>query len=308
MLSLHPKDKRGMMFAAGGFSLFAIGDAIIKSLADGGFTPPQVAFYLQLFFLPMLLLASPWIGGIGPTLKTKKLWLHLIRAMCGVATFFAMITGFHQLGLALSYTLIFAGPFFAALLSIIILKEKVGPYRWASIIGGFIGVLVVLRPGLVAMEPAALMIVGAALLYAISTIIVRRIGENEPLLAFSLFNSIVSLAVYGFLTFYGGNVHIPSAPEWGMFFLIAIFHVSGSLMTSRAFSMTETALVAPFHYVQLLWGASIGIMVFGNIPDLWTGIGALIIVSSGIYLIYREHIRHRDLTKGVTAHGGFGQD
>lgn len=308
MLSLHPKDKKGMVLAAGGFSLFAIGDMLIKLLADGGFSPPQIAFYLQLFFLPMLLLASPWIGGLGPALKTKRLWLHVTRSLCGVAIFFAMITGFHQLGLALSYTLIFAGPFFAALLSIIVLKEKVGPYRWASIAGGFIGVLVVLRPGMSAMDPAALAIVGAAFLYAISTIIARRIGEDEPLLAFSLFGSIISLAVYGVLTFWHGDVKIPVPMEWGTFFLIAIFHVSGSLMTARAFSTTETALVAPFHYVQLLWGTALGVVIFSNIPDLWTGTGALIIVSSGIFLIYREHIKHRDLTRGVTAHGGFDQD
>ncbi len=308
MLSLHPKDKKGMAFAAAGFSLFSIGDAFIKSLSDGGFTPPQVAFYLQLFFLPMLLLASPWIGGIGPALKTKRLWLHLTRSMCGVAIFFAMITGFHKLGLALSYTLIFAGPFFAALLSILVLKEKVGIYRWASIIGGFLGVLVVLRPGVSALDPAALAIVGAAFLYAVSTIIARRIGEDEPLLAFSLFGSIVSMAVYGLLTFWQGEVKIPSPMEWGMFLTVGIFHVCGSLLTSRAFSTTETALVAPFHYVQLLWGTAIGVIVFSNIPDLWTGVGAAIIVASGIYLIYREHVKHRDLIKGVTAHGGFDQD
>lgn len=308
MISLDKKDKRGMMLAAGGFSLFSIGDVIIKLLADGGFTAPQIAFYLQLFFLPMLLLLSPWIGGLKASLRTKNFWLHIVRALCGVGTFFMMITGFHVLGLAMSYTLIFAGPFFAALLSIIFLKEKVGIHRWASILCGFLGVLVVLRPGFTAMDMAALGIIFAAVLYAISTVLARRIGENEPLLAFSLFGSIVSLAVYGVMTFWTGDVKIPSGLEWGGFFVIALFHVSGALMTSRAFSATETALVAPFHYVQLLWGSIFGVVLFSNIPDLWTGLGAMIIVSSGIYLIYREHVKHRDLIKGVTAHGGFDQD
>lgn len=308
MIHLHPKDKRGMMLAVGGFSLFAIGDVVIKLLADGGFSTPQVAFYLQLFFLPMLLLLSPWVGGIGPALKTKKLGWHIARSLCGVGTFFMMITGFHVLGLALTYTLVFAGPFFAALLSIIFLKEQVGWHRWASILCGFFGVIVVLRPGFGTMDIAALGIIFAALLYAISTVIARRIGEDEPLLAFSLFGSIISLAVYGVLTFWSGEVKIPNGTEWLGFFVIAIFHVTGALMTSRAFSATETALVAPFHYVQLLWGTVFGVVLFSNIPDLWTGLGAMIIVSSGIYLIYREHLKHRDLIKGVTAHGGFDQD
>jgi len=68
------------------------------------------------------------------------------------------------------------------------------------------------------------------------------------------------------------------------------------------------ALVAPFHYVQLLWGTLFGVVIFSNIPDVWTALGASFIVMSGLFLIYREHLRHRDLTTGITAHGGFGQD
>jgi drug/metabolite transporter (DMT)-like permease len=90
--------------------------------------------------------------------------------------------------------------------------------------------------------------------------------------------------------------------------MIAIVHVGGSLLTSRAFSMTETALVAPFHYVQLLWGTLFGIVIFSTVPDFWTALGASFVVMSGLFLIYREHVRNRELTAGVTAHGGFDQD
>jgi len=308
VLSLRPKDKKGILFALTGFSLFSIGDLIIKLLADDGFEPPEIAFFLQLFFLPLLLLLSPWLGGIKAALRTKKLWLHLTRALCGVVIFFMMINGFHTLGLALSYTLIFVGPFFATLLSIVFLKDQVGIYRWLSMIGGFIGVLIVLRPGFEQLQPAAIGILLAALLFAVATIIARRIGEDEPLLAFSLFGSIVSLQVYGVATFWDGEATIPHGGQWGMFALIALVHVGGSLLTSRAFSATETALVAPFHYVQLLWGTLFGVLVFSTVPDVWTVLGASCLVMSGLFLIYREHVRHRELTAGVTAHGGFDQD
>lgn len=307
MLSLSPKDKKGIAFASTGFSLFAIGDMMIKLLADSGFGPPEIAFFLQLFFLPMLLLVSPWIGGIRAALRTDKLGLHIIRAFCGVLIFFMMITGFKQLGLALSYTLIFVGPFFAALLSSIFLKEKVGKYRWLSMAGGFIGILVVLRPGIEQLHPAELGVLFAALLFSISVIISRKIGEDEPLLAFSLFGSVISLQVYGILTFWDGEAMIPKGGQWVMFSLIAAFHVAGSLMTSRAFSMAESALVAPFHYVQLLWGTMFGVLIFSTVPDMWTGLGALLIVMSGLFLIYREHVRHREITASITAHGEFEQ-
>jgi len=308
MSSLREKDKKGIAFALGGFSLFSVGDLLIKVLAEDGFSPPEIAFFLQLFFLPMLLLVSPWIGGIDAALRTTKLWLHVLRALCGVLIFFAMITGFKNLGLALSYTLIFVGPFFAALLSIVFLKEKVGKYRWLSMAGGFLGILVVLRPGFERLDPAALGILLAALLFAVSTIIARRIGENEPLLAFSLFGSVISLQVYAVFTFWDGEALIPKGSQWGLFALIGVFHVAGGLMTSRAFSMTETALVAPFHYVQLLWGTLFGIVIFSTVPDVWTALGASLIVMSGLFLIYREHIRQREITAGITAHGGFDQE
>lgn len=308
MLSLQKKDKKGILFALLGFSLFSIGDLVIKFLADDGFDPPEIAFFLQLFFLPLLLMLSPWIGGIKAALRTDNLWLHVVRALCGVVIFFMMINGFRQLGLALSYTLIFVGPFFATLLSIVFLKDRVGAYRWLSMLGGFIGILVVLRPGLEPPDPAALGILLAALLFAVATIIARKIGEDEPLLAFSLFGSIISLQVYGVAAFWDGDAMIPKGIQWAQFAMIAIVHVGGSLLTSRAFSMTETALVAPFHYVQLLWGTLFGIVIFSTVPDVWTALGTSFVVMSGLFLIYREHVRNRELTAGVTAHGGFDQD
>ena len=308
MLSIGKKDRRGITFALVGFSLFSIGDLVIKLLADSGFEPTEIAFFLQLFFLPMLILISPWIGGMKAALRTDNFWLHVLRALCGVLTFYMMISGFKHLGLAMSYTLIFVGPFFATLLSALFLKEKVGKFRWFSLAGGFAGILIVLRPSSEQLDPAALGILLAALLFAVATIIARRIGENEPLLAFSLFGSVISMQIYGVLTFWDGQARIPTGIEWGLFALIGITHVGGALMTSRAFSMTETALVAPFHYVQLLWGTLFGIVIFSTVPDVWTAMGASIIVMSGLFLIYREHIRHRELTTGITAHGGFDQD
>jgi drug/metabolite transporter (DMT)-like permease len=308
MVSLRSKDRQGIFYALIGFSLFSVGDLVIKLLADDGFEAPEIAFFLQLFFLPLLLALSPWIGGIRAALRTNKLWLHVLRALCGVLIFYMMINGFKQLGLALSYTLIFVGPFFAALLSIVFLKEKVGIYRWLSMAGGFLGILVVLRPGIEQLHPAALGILFAALLFAIATIIARKIGEDEPLLAFSLFGSVISLQAYAVLTFWDGEAMIPRGGQWGLFALIAVFHVGGSLMTSRAFSMTETALVAPFHYVQLLWGTLFGIAIFSTVPDVWTALGASLIVMSGLFLIYREHVRHRDITAVITAHGGFDRE
>ena len=299
-MSLENKDRNGILFALTGFSLYSIGDLQIKFLSDAGFSAPEIVFFLQLFFLPLLLALSPWIGGITAALRTKHLWLHVLRAACGVAIFFLVINGFAQLGLALSYTLIFAAPFFAALLSIIVLKVRVGRYRWMSVLGGFVGVLIVLRPGVERLDIAALGVLLAAMLFALSTVLARRIGEAEPLLAFSLFGSVISMHVYGLLSFWDGEAMIPAGLQWGQFAMVAVCHVGGSLLTNRAFSMTDTALVAPFHYVQLLWGTLFGVLIFSTVPDIWMALGASLIVMSGLFLIYREHAHRKKLATQLT--------
>lgn len=307
MLNLS-KEKQGMFLSLLGFSLFAIGDVFIKFLADDGFKPAEIAFFLNLFYLPFLLLLSPVIGGIKATLRTEKLWLHILRALLGVAIFIINVNAFQKLGLSLSYTLMFVAPFFAAFMSAIFLKNKIHLHRWTAIILGFTGVLIVLRPGVVPMEPAAIAVIFGALLIAVNHLLVRQIGEDEPLMAFSLFGCIIAVQVFAVLNFWDGEAKIPEGRDWLYFTIIATFHMGGILATSRAFSIADTAIVAPFHYVQLLWGTLFGILIFSTVPDIWTGLGALVIVFSGVYLIYREHVKNVELTTGMTAHGAIDQD
>jgi len=307
-MSLALKDKRAMFYSLAGFSLFAIGDLFIKFLADDGFKTVEIAFFLNLFYLPFLLLLSPVIGGIKATLRTENLWLHILRALLSVITFITVVTAFKELGLSITYTLIFAAPLFAALISAVFLKQKIHMHRWIAIIMGFVGVVIVLRPGFQSLEPIAYLAVASAILIASNQILARKIGDDEPLMAFSLFGCIISLQVFAVLNFYDGVAKIPQPDEWLYFFIIALFHTAGILLTSKAFSSADTVIVAPFHYVQLLWGTAFGIFIFTTVPDLWTGIGALTIVCSGIYLIYREHVRNIDLTTATTIHGAIDQE
>jgi S-adenosylmethionine uptake transporter len=307
-MNFKSKDTTAMMFSLGGFSLFAIGDLFIKFLADDGFKPVEIAFFLNLFYLPFLILLSPIIGGIKATLRTEKLWLHVLRALIGIVIFTINVNAFQKLGLSLSYTLMFVAPFFAAFIAAIFFKQTIHFHRWSAIIMGFIGVIVVLRPGLEPLEPAAYAVLGGAILIAINHLLARKIGEDEPLMAFSLFGCVIAVQVFAVLNFWDGEAKIPMHFDWLYFLIIASFHIGGGLLTSRAFSMADTAIVAPFHYVQLLWGTAFGIFIFSSVPDIWTGLGALLIVFSGIYIIYREHVKKEDFTTATTAHGALDQD
>ncbi len=308
MTFIKDKTFMGMMLSMAGFSLYAIGDVFVK-MASHDYPPEKIAFFINMFFLPLLLIISRHVGGLKATLKTKHLKLHLLRSALGMCVFFAMTTGFKELGMAMSYTLIFSGPFIVSILSIFFLGEKIGIYRWSSIIAGFIGVIVVLRPGFIPLEPAALGIIFAAFCYAGSTILIRKIGEGEPLLAFSFFGCISGIIVFGTLITIKNEWSMP-APEHYIFFAsTAAFHICANLCVSRAFQTVETSIAAPFQYIQLLWGLGFGYFIFGTSGmDLGTGIGAAIIVASGIYMIYREHVRKTEISMGVIANGGTVDD
>lgn len=307
MTWMKNKNAMGMALAAFGFSLYSIGDVFIK-IGAGHYSPEQVAFYINMFFTPMILILANRVGGLKRTLQTKHLKLHILRSLLGMCVFFALTTGFVKLGMAMSYTLIFSGPFILSVMSIFFLGEKIRIYRWCAIIAGFIGVLVVLRPGVVPMEPAAIGIIFAAFCYAGSQIIVRKIGEDEPLLAFSLFGQITSSLLFGAMMIYKDEFHLPQMEHLWFFAATACFHVFANFAVSRAFQSVDSSIAAPFQYIQLLWGIAAGYLVFNTPIDVWTAVGGAIIVGSGIFMIYREHVRHSHISTGVVAHGGAVED
>lgn len=300
--AMAKKNVRAMFLALIGFSCYAIGDVFVKKAVDL-YRPEQIGLWANFFWLPLILAFSSKVGGILPTLRSRKIPLHLLRAALGMISFYFMTTGFRELGMATSYTLIFIAPFIATILAVIFFGEQIRIYRWIAIAAGFTGVLVVLRPGLIPLELAALGILFAAICYAVSTIIIRKIGENEPLLAFSLYGVLTNLSLFGGYVLFTGEQLFPDMDNLWMFPLIALFHVFGNFAVSTAFKSGETSSVAPFHYVQLVWGVIFGYTLFGQGIDLWTALGGAIIVGSGIYMIHREHVRQRELTHGVVASG-----
>jgi len=296
---------QGMMLAVLGFSMFSIGDVFAKIMSDD-FTVIQTAFWVNVMLMIAYVSLSHELGGLKQTFQSRKKHLHLIRGILGFTVFFMMINGFQKIGMAMSYTLIFSGPFIAAILSVFILKQKIGIHRWVSILLGFIGVLIVLRPGTMPIELAAVGVLLAALCFALSSIITRKIGNDEPTLSFAFYSALVSLTLFTILmVVFDGFATLPTIPQLTFFISVAFFHVGGTFAVTRAFKGHDTAIIAPFHYVQLIWGIFFGYILFEQTIDMWTAIGSGIIVASGIYLIYREKVRNAELNRGVTTHGAF---
>lgn len=273
---------RAMLLAFTGFSFWAMSDALVRFLRE--YPVQHTAFITSLTVVALLLLLSPWLGGVKETITKPKLKLRLVRGLLlGVSNILSFIT-FTHLELATAYALIFIIPLTSKVLSVWWTGEKIPPRAWAISALGFIGVLIVMRPGLIPLNIGVFAALGLVMFFSSGHVLARVIGkENQTLLSLSLFQYCVVSMVMSFLAF-PEILNMPiSAVLTAM--AIAVFAVIGSLCASNAFAIAPTAYVAPVHYTQMLWGIGLGAAVFGEYPDFWTLLGAGIIIASGLMLL-----------------------
>jgi drug/metabolite transporter (DMT)-like permease len=187
-------------------------------------------------------------------------------------------------------TIIFATPFLVAALAGPVLGEWVGPRRWAAIGVGFLGVLVVTRPGFSAIHPAALLTACGTLcyaLYSLATRILARTDSNETTLFYSnLVGVVVMTPIVGFVWTTPDSVLI------ALLMLVAGALASlGHFLLIAAHRLAPASVLSPFIYSQLAWTVALGFFVFGDVPNRWTMAGAGIVIASGLYLLHRERVR-----------------
>lgn len=280
-LSPNHRGALWMVAAALGFTL---NGALVKTLGAGGLPPMQIALARAFFALAAL---SPFLLRAGPgVLATRHPMVHLIRALSGSA---AMVCGFYALvllPLADVTALSFTTPLFTILLAVAILGERVRWRRWSATAVGFLGVLIMVRPGGSAIEPGALLALGMALGIAIATVMVKRLPPDESKVAMLFWfciSSVLLTAVPAALVW-----RPPSFEEWLLLAAIGTLGVAAQSLIVRAYVIGEASFVAPFDYSKLLLAVLIGLLLFDELPDLWTLAGALVIVGSTLYIARRE--------------------
>lgn len=193
-----------------------------------------------------------------------------------------------QLDEALS--IVFATPLLVAVLSVPLLGESVGWRRWTAIIIGFCGVLVVARPGLGGLHPAALLSLGGTVCYAfyvISTRVLSRTDSNETTQFYTnLVGAIAMTVIAPFVWTRPDSVLIAV-----LMVLIGALGGGGHYLLIRAHRLAPASTLAPFIYTQMVWTTTLGVLVFGDVPHRWTIVGGLVVISSGLYLLHREAVR-----------------
>jgi drug/metabolite transporter (DMT)-like permease len=244
----------------------------------------ETVFLTTLTGLPVLL---PWFvrHGLEP-FRTTRFGLHLVRTLIAV---FGLTAWFHALAitpLASASALSFSAPIFATVLAVLVLGERVGGARWFAVFLGVAGMLVILRPGLIAVELGPLLAVTAALSRGVILIIIKvlsRTDSSVTILAYVMVLFVPLSLVQALLVW-----QWPSPEAWMWLLGIGVIGTASALMMTQAIKEAETSVVMPLFFFQLVWMSVIGFAVFGEIPSVFTWIGGAMIIASGTFIAYRE--------------------
>ena len=226
-------------------------------------------------------------------LRSDRPRFQVMRGVTLLGSSLLFIIGLRYLPIAEASATGFVSPLFVTALSIIFLGERVGMRRWAATAVGLFGVLVILRPGTSAFHAAAFFPVISALSWASTLIMTRMMSGRDPAITTMTYSSIVGISILTLLVPF-----VWVAPSWhDVLFgvLIGVASTLGQWIVVLAFRYADASVLAPFQYTQLLWVSILGFLVFGELPDIWTVVGAVFIVASGLYTAHRERVRRLDL-------------
>jgi drug/metabolite transporter (DMT)-like permease len=264
-------------------------DALIK-YASEDYPTGQIIFFRNLFaFVPVFYFLRQ-AGGLS-ALRTRRPRDHILRGIVGVTAMGLVFTAFKLLPLGEAVALSLSGPIFLTALSVPLLGEKVGLRRWSAVIAGFIGVLIMTRPGAGLFNPAALFALGGAVFYALAMISVRWLSATEPAATTVFYFTLFATAA--------GALTLPfqwQTPDLGGFCLLAGIGLIGGvaqMSMTQAFRLAPASIVAPFAYLALVFAGTIGYLVWREVPDAFVLVGSAVVIGSGLYILHRETVRGR---------------
>jgi drug/metabolite transporter (DMT)-like permease len=298
----------GILLAAGGSLIFSVNDMSIK-LLSGGYALHQVilirAFVAMTFILTVIHVSERGWSQIA----TSRPGTHLLRVGIVMVSNVTFFVGLAAMDLADAVAVAYVSPIIITLLSIVFLGEKVGPRRWAAVIVGMLGVIVMLRPGTGVIQPAAILVLVSAVLYATGNLLARHMGGTESAMTLSFYVQVGFIIVSTAMGLWVGDGHLatedklwaflfrpwiwPPLADWPVFLATGLSVGLGGLMVTQAYRTTEAGLIAPFEYIGMPAAIFWGLVVFGTFPDAVSWVGIALICGSGLYVIWRETVRRR---------------
>lgn len=283
ILGSLPGNFRGIIWLSLGAFLFAVVDVFVKSLG-GRFDPLQISFFrygLGLVFLAPVFLSLRVSG-----LRTNRMPLHLLRmSLAFMAQLGIFVTVMHM-PLADATAFMFSKPLFTTLIAVIVLAEVVTRQRWLATVIGFLGVLILVRPGAGAVDPFAFIAIGSALTFATANVLIRKLSTTEPTRRILFYYHIGGTILFSVPAAWVWTN--PIGIEWLKLVGIAGFTTLGMFCFLRAFTVGEANAVGPAENLRLIYAALFGYFIFAEIPSIWTAVGAAVIVGSTYYIARAE--------------------
>jgi len=264
--------------------LLTLNDAAVKWLS-GSLSLGQIVASRGVVALLVVAVAL-WLTGNLRQLRIRHLRGQAARGVTMVASTLLFVAGLRWLPLADAIALAFIGPVLVTALAPSLLGEHVGWRRWCAVMVGFLGMLVMLRPGAAGFAWAALFPVGAALAGALRDILTRRLAAVDSSAA-TLFYSTLAVTLAGAVLAPVGWA-TPTATDTGLLLLAGLLLCGAHFLQIESFRHAQAATVVPYKYASLIWAAIAGLLIWGDVPDRQTVLGAALVIGSGLYILHRE--------------------
>jgi len=282
---------RGILLIVSAVALFVVMDATAKYLSRH-LPVMQIVWARNLFALVFMALMLRRHRPLTLIRASTSPWLQLVRSMLLFLSTYFFFAAIQHIPLADASSISFVAPLMVTALSVPFLGEQVGVRRWAAVAVGFVGALIIIRPGPGTLQSASILPLASATCFAFYQIATRVLATRDHAFTTSqmspMVGAVLCSAVMPFLW--------QQPAWWGWLLLMLVGAIGGfsHFVLIKAYEYAPPSVLAPFAYTNLVWSVSIGFLVFGDLPDRYTALGASIIVASGLYTLYRERVRKRE--------------
>lgn len=284
------QNMRGIVLMALGFFAFAACDVQAKFLTDT-LPPAQIVFFRQIgLFLGVLVMLAMKGAHL---LRSQLPGVQILRGICAASSALCFVLAVTYVPLADAVAVTFIAPFLVTLMGALFLREPVGPRRWAAVAVGFVGMLIVIRPGLGVFHPAIGFVLIAACFFATRQVLSRTLSGADNVMTTVAYTSITSTVLVALALPF-----VWTTPDtlqlWLVILGLALTAGVGEVLVIRALDIAQAVALAPIHYSLIIWSTFYGYVVFADLPDVWTFVGCAIIVASGLYTLHRERVALRE--------------
>jgi len=281
-----PPTVAGVLVFTVGLSFIALADAMAKVLGQSMHSAQVVWLYLVCLLSALMLYFAVTRQNLRKLAKTNRPWLQVARGLSILGSLTFIFASLQFLPLAEATVINFTGPLFMVALAGPMLGEKVGWRRWAAVLVGLAGAMVVVRPGSEVFQWAALLPIGSALFFALFQLITRKLAGQDSTMTTLLYTQVVAAA--------GAVLAAPffwtpiTLSEFGYVYMASLVGLAAHICMFNAFRLADASLLAPINYTRIVASVLLGYFMFGDLPDFYTVAGGAVIIASGLFVIWRE--------------------